>query len=65
MMKPTRQSKNAFIQSLLVRGRKPRVDVLARGLSPLAACEMEQRLIAQHKNDPWNCNTGNGGERNL
>ncbi|MGB6482514.1 MAG: hypothetical protein WBE86_03400 [Candidatus Acidiferrales bacterium] len=62
MMKPTRQCKNAQIQSLLLRGKKPRAVVLHRDRSADAAREKERELIVEHKKFPWSCNTADGGE---
>jgi hypothetical protein len=61
-MKPIRQSKNEYIQTLIARGTPPiaetlEVNVLARDVAVL-----ERRLIAKHNHCPWNCNTGVGGE---
>lgn len=61
-MKSIRQSKNAYIQSLLVRGAKPCARVLCAGLSAEEARQTERRLIAESKRNAWNCNTADGGE---
>lgn len=62
LMKPTRQSKNEYIQMLLARGEQPKARVFFAGLSADEARETERRLIAEHRRDPWNCNTADGGE---
>lgn len=62
MMKPTRQSKNEYIQMLFARGAPPVAEILHSNLSADAACEVERRLIAEHRDNPWNCNTADGGE---
>ena len=62
MMKPTRQSKNEYIQMLLARGASPKAEILHTGVSADAVREVERRLIAEHKQFPWNCNTADGGE---
>jgi hypothetical protein len=61
-MKPIRQSKNEYIQMLLARGAAPKAEILHRELSSDAARDVERRLIGQHRNFPWNCNTADGGE---
>jgi hypothetical protein len=62
MMKPTRQSKNEYIQMLLARGAEPKVELLGSNLSAETARDAERRLIAEHRLFPWNCNTADGGE---
>jgi hypothetical protein len=62
MMTPTRQSKNEYIQMLLARGAEPKVTLLGSNLSAEAARDIERRLIAEHRQFPWNCNTADGGE---
>jgi hypothetical protein len=61
-MKPTRQSKNEYIQMLLARGLQPTARMLFAGLSAEVARETERLLIAKHRRTPWNCNTADGGE---
>ena len=61
-MKPTRQSKNEYIQMLLARGAPPKAEILYSNLAADAVREVERRLIAEHKVLPWNCNTADGGE---
>ena len=62
MMKPTRQSKNEYIQMLLARGAPPKAEILHTDLSAEAARKVERELIAAHRKFPWNCNTADGGE---
>jgi hypothetical protein len=61
-MKPTRQSKNEYIQMLLARGVQPIARVLVADLTADVARKTERRLIAEHRQNPWNSNTADGGE---
>lgn len=47
---------------LLARGQKPLAKALYSRLSADEAREIERRLIAENKCNPWNCNTADGGE---
>lgn len=47
---------------LLARGAAPRAEILHSDLSADAVRDVERRLIAEHKEFPWNCNTADGGE---
>ena len=47
---------------LLARGAAPKAEIMYRDLSANAVREIERRLIAEHREFPWNCNTADGGE---
>lgn len=47
---------------LLARGAPPAAEILYTNLSADAVREVERRLIAEHRQFPWNCNTADGGE---
>jgi len=47
---------------LLARGAPPKAEILYSNLSADVVREVERRLIAEHREFPWNCNTADGGE---
>jgi hypothetical protein len=47
---------------LLARGTPLKAEILYTGLSCDAVRRLERRLIAEHRQFPWNCSTADNGE---
>jgi len=47
---------------LLARGAPPEAEIFYTNLSADAVRDVERRLIAEHRQFPWNCNTADGGQ---